>query len=512
MTFAEIQTAVGDYCMLTSGPALARVGAAINRHYRRITASIGLDPTRYVSRAMTTTNGVGTVTFSSIEKIDRVVDVTTASAIVLLQEVSVHELRSTQPGTSAPQRWAFLNSDADSVTILLDTLPQTAYSLRADGWTTLADLTASDEPAFPESYHDILVWAVISEELLKKEKDKLALTYQIKADTLLKELRFFLADSHTRDTVQGKRSVMSATGAAGGGSGSNGGTAYTQSALITFDLGASTAPFAVSQSSAPYVANLGAEFLGNVTTDRLIGRDTASTGESEELTVSGGVEFSGAGGIRRSALSGDVTAPAGSNATTIATGAVTNTKLGTDAVTNVKVAAAAAIAWSKISKASSSLADLATRAASDLTGTLSADRLPAGSIRQVVFASYSTETASSSATYVDTGLTATITPASASNKILVIVHQAGVRKTGNTAVGLKLLRGSTLVTQFEIQAAYTNSALENNVGSGTTALDSPASTSALTYTTQFNSSAGIATTTVQIGGATSTIMLLEVVG
>lgn len=381
MTFSEIQTAVADYCIQTSGPALVRIGNAINRHYRRITASIGLDPARFVTRSQTTTNGVGTVTFTSIEKIDRVVDATTASAIVLLKEVSVHELRSTQPGTSAPQRWAFLNSDADSVTILLDTLPQSTFSLRADGWTTLSDLTANDEPAFPESYHDILVWYVISEELLKKEKDKLALTYQVKADTLLKELRFFLADSHTRDTVQASSGTLPALGSAGGsGSGSSGGTAYTQSALITFDLGASTAPFAVAQSSAPYVANLGAEFLGNVSTDRLIGRDTAATGESEQLTVTGGVEFTGAGGIQRSAISGDVTIAAGSTVAAVTAGAIVDADIN----------ATAAITWTKVSKTGSALSDLMTRSASSLNAGTVPDAQLAGAVFQAADGSVGT--------------------------------------------------------------------------------------------------------------------------
>lgn len=57
--------------------------------------------------------------------------------------------------------------------------------------------------------------------------------------------------------------------------------------------------------------------LADLATDRLIGRDTAGTGVSEALTVSGGVEFSGSGGIRRSALSGDVTAAAGSGTVTV---------------------------------------------------------------------------------------------------------------------------------------------------------------------------------------------------
>ena len=59
----------------------------------------------------------------------------------------------------------------------------------------------------------------------------------------------------------------------------------------------------------------------------MLGRDTAAAGDIEELTVTGGLEFTGGPGIQRSALTGDVTATAGSNATTIAAGAVTYAKM-----------------------------------------------------------------------------------------------------------------------------------------------------------------------------------------
>ncbi len=62
-------------------------------------------------------------------------------------------------------------------------------------------------------------------------------------------------------------------------------------------------------------------------TDRLLGRDTTGAGDTEELTVGGGVEFTGSGGIQRSALTGDVTASAGSNSTTIASAAITLAKM-----------------------------------------------------------------------------------------------------------------------------------------------------------------------------------------
>lgn len=65
----------------------------------------------------------------------------------------------------------------------------------------------------------------------------------------------------------------------------------------------------------------------DIASDRLLGRDTASSGDPEEITVGGGLEFTGSGGVQRSALTGDVTASAGSNTTTIATSAVSDAKL-----------------------------------------------------------------------------------------------------------------------------------------------------------------------------------------
>jgi hypothetical protein len=76
--------------------------------------------------------------------------------------------------------------------------------------------------------------------------------------------------------------------------------------------------------------------IQNIATDRLLGRDTASSGSIEELTVGGGIEFTGSAGIQRSALTGDVTASAGSASTTIANDVVTNAKLANMATATFK--------------------------------------------------------------------------------------------------------------------------------------------------------------------------------
>lgn len=62
-------------------------------------------------------------------------------------------------------------------------------------------------------------------------------------------------------------------------------------------------------------------------TDRLLGRDTAAAGDTEELTVGGGIEFTGTGGIQSSAFTGDVTKALGGTALTIPNDTVTYAKL-----------------------------------------------------------------------------------------------------------------------------------------------------------------------------------------
>ena len=136
-------------------------------------------------------------------------------------------------------------------------------------------------------------------------------------------------------------------------------------------------------------------------------------------------------------------------------------------------------------------------------------------VLQVVSANYSTAATNSTTTYADTGLTATITPSSASSKILVLVSQAGVVKgSGNaaSACDLILLRGATQITQFTYGAGFTNTTTTNFVGNSSCMfLDSPATTSATTYKTQFKNQVAAAQVIVQINSASeSNIVLLEI--
>ena len=140
-----------------------------------------------------------------------------------------------------------------------------------------------------------------------------------------------------------------------------------------------------------------------------------------------------------------------------------------------------------------------------------------GKVLQVINVTYGTEASSTTSTLADTGLSATITPTSATSKILVLVNQAGVTKlTGDTAVVLDLFRGASSILKMGDFNGYTNNTNFNCIGTVSACyLDSPATTSATTYKTRFASAANIATVRVQSYYASSTsgistITLMEI--
>ena len=138
----------------------------------------------------------------------------------------------------------------------------------------------------------------------------------------------------------------------------------------------------------------------------------------------------------------------------------------------------------------------------------------AGKVLQVVPGSTATQKISSSTTYEDTNLTATITPTSASSKVLVLVSQTGCGKEAGDAGSfliLRLMRDSTEIIVFEGVGGATNVSNTNYIGTcGTSFLDSPATTSATIYKTQIKNNAAAASVRVQSSSSTSTIVLMEI--
>jgi hypothetical protein len=145
-----------------------------------------------------------------------------------------------------------------------------------------------------------------------------------------------------------------------------------------------------------------------------------------------------------------------------------------------------------------------------------------GKVLQVVQGSTSTQVSSTGTTYVDSGLTASITPTSTSSKILVSITQPiYLIDSASAYAGLRIMRDSTVIhepitqsgegpyefglptTQMFTRAAYT-------------LLDSPNTTSSVTYkTTQagYTSTRTIRTQpSSTLYNGTAYIVLMEIAG
>jgi len=139
-----------------------------------------------------------------------------------------------------------------------------------------------------------------------------------------------------------------------------------------------------------------------------------------------------------------------------------------------------------------------------------------GKLLQVVSARTGTQVTSNTTTYIDTGLTASITPSSTSSKILVLVQQSFAKYSGDTYGNFRVYRDSTEiggVIPFR-EVGDTDSSAKNVVGTGFSCsiLDEPSSTSSLTYKTQFNNGRGVGTAAVQYDSGNSYITLMEIAG
>ena len=136
-----------------------------------------------------------------------------------------------------------------------------------------------------------------------------------------------------------------------------------------------------------------------------------------------------------------------------------------------------------------------------------------GKVLQAIHATTNTQATSNVNTFADTGLTATITPSSSSNKVLVIVNQNGLYKTGaDIRMQGRLLRGSTNLGNFigDETLRSSNANAFDMGGTGFSYLDSPSTTSATVYKTQFRNVDNTNTIEVQNGSSVSSITLLEI--
>jgi hypothetical protein len=137
-------------------------------------------------------------------------------------------------------------------------------------------------------------------------------------------------------------------------------------------------------------------------------------------------------------------------------------------------------------------------------GSASAVQASSGRVLQVIQSTYNTEGSTTSNTFADTGISASITPSSSTSKILVF-YNVGYLCQDTNICGLQLVRGTTVLQSSIRAASQPHASYFHNEY-----LDSPATTSATTYKVQFNKNTGNAFLTCWNAQQPSTMTLMEI--
>jgi len=166
------------------------------------------------------------------------------------------------------------------------------------------------------------------------------------------------------------------------------------------------------------------------------------------------------------------------------------------------------------------LTDASTLSSSNLSGALPAidgsalTGIDGGKVVQVVHSSYSTQKSWGGTTPLSTGLSGSITPTSASNKILVMVNQHLIVSTDTAdirVVYLKVRRGGTNLALYEYLVESPSSTRTwQTFGTYAQFLDSPATTSSVTYETDFYLNNGACDVYTQYANEPTSITMMEI--
>jgi len=137
--------------------------------------------------------------------------------------------------------------------------------------------------------------------------------------------------------------------------------------------------------------------------------------------------------------------------------------------------------------------------------------LDTGKVLQVVQTTGSTETRASGTSWTTTDAAITITPTSASSKILVI-HSAGGLARNTANAGLRIRRGSTVVYESSRFGYHDGSSAYAPINWAVNYLDTPSTTSATTYDTQIKAGTSVSGNLRHSDSATWTMIAIEIAG
>jgi hypothetical protein len=147
-----------------------------------------------------------------------------------------------------------------------------------------------------------------------------------------------------------------------------------------------------------------------------------------------------------------------------------------------------------------------------VTGNVLTDTSPkTGNVIQVVQGTLSSNFSSSSNVFTAIGATLSITPSSSSSRILLIASVGTVVNASNF-VDMSIFRNSTnLAGQFGFLSTY-SSAVDLTACQNFSHIDSPATTSAISYSIRMRSQSSITYSVVGGTGQSCTLIAMEIAG
>jgi len=204
MTLNEMTLHIADALNLSSAEAKARIARNINTRYKRVTSAIGLAPSRREEVSKVATIGNRYITFSGVEKLESVYR-KVGTKHIMLDEITHDEMLELSVRTEPPTKYAVFSITQTGITLMIDCSPTTAFTLYAASVADTTSLSNNDSPAFPESFHDVLIHGVMADEYKKMEKLDYARDCEQDYERRLSDLRMFLAKSAYLEIYAGKR-------------------------------------------------------------------------------------------------------------------------------------------------------------------------------------------------------------------------------------------------------------------------------------------------------------------
>ena len=166
--------------------------------------------------------------------------------------------------------------------------------------------------------------------------------------------------------------------------------------------------------------------------------------------------------------------------------------------------------------------DITSGSTLDLTGTTVSGLTGAGKILQVQTSTYATATTTTSSTLAATGLTGSITPSATTSKVYIsLTFRYGSSRSNNgnkeDGYGIRITSGAGTVIDYDNSGTGWYFQRDNAVAQDSrnittiTGIDSPSTTSAITYTVKHASysAAGVSSVFCR-DNATATLTLMEI--